>query len=40
MHAILPIKNKGTSDWKHSWIPVLGPIAGGLLAALLFKFIN
>jgi glycerol uptake facilitator protein len=37
MHAILPIKNKGTSDWRHSWIPVVGPIVGGLLAAVLFK---
>jgi len=37
MHAILPIKNKGTSDWQHSWIPVIGPIIGGVLAAFLFK---
>ena len=40
MHAILPMKNKGTSDWKYSWVPVLGPIVGGLLAALLFKVIS
>lgn len=40
MHAILPIKNKGTSDWAHSWIPVFGPIIGGLLAAVLFQFIH
>ncbi len=38
MHMILPMKNKGTSDWKYSWIPVIGPIAGGLLAAFLYKF--
>lgn len=37
MHAILPIKNKGTSDWNHSWIPVLGPIIGAVIAAFLFK---
>ena len=37
MHAILPIKNKGNSDWGYSWIPVLAPIAGGLLAAFIFK---
>ncbi|MEK7818316.1 MAG: MIP/aquaporin family protein [Bacteroidota bacterium] len=37
MHAILPIKNKGTSDWSYSWIPVLGPIIGGVLAAFLFN---
>ena len=32
-HAALPIPGKGDSDWGYSWIPVLGPIAGGLLAA-------
>jgi glycerol uptake facilitator protein len=40
MHAILPIKNKGTNDWKHSWIPVLGPIIGGLIAAVLYRLIQ
>ncbi|MFT4154553.1 MIP/aquaporin family protein [Parafilimonas sp.] len=40
MHAVLPIKNKGISDWKYSWIPVAGPIIGGLLAALVFKLIG
>ncbi len=35
-HFILPIKNKGGSDWKYSWIPVVGPVIGGALAALLF----
>lgn len=38
IHAILPIKGKGKSDWTYSWIPVVGPIIGGLAAALLFKF--
>ena len=36
MHAILPIKSKGSSDWTYSWIPVIGPIAGAALAALLY----
>ncbi len=40
MHAILPIKNKGGSDWSYGWIPVLGPIAGGLLAAILAGFLS
>ncbi len=35
-HAILPIKGKGSSNWGYSWIPVLGPIAGALLAQLLY----
>lgn len=37
IHALLPIKGKGKSDWSYSWIPVVGPIAGGLVAALFFK---
>ena len=36
MHAILPIRNKGNSDWSYSWVPVVGPIAGGLVAVLLY----
>jgi len=35
-HAILPIPGKGSSDWGYSWIPVVGPIIGGIIAALLF----
>lgn len=36
-HAFLPIKGKGSSDWSYSWVPVVGPIVGGVLAALLAK---
>ena len=39
MHFILPIKNKGNSDWGYSWIPVVGPVVGGVLAALVFKML-
>jgi glycerol uptake facilitator protein len=35
IHALLPIKSKASSDWSYSWIPVIGPIFGGVLAALL-----
>lgn len=35
-HAFLPIPNKGDPDWGYAWVPVLGPIIGGSLAALLF----
>lgn len=33
-HAILPIPGKGSSDWGYSWVPVFGPIVGGVLAGL------
>ncbi|TFD84201.1 MIP/aquaporin family protein [Cryobacterium psychrotolerans] len=31
-HFLLPIKGKGGSDWAYSWVPVVGPVIGGLLA--------
>lgn len=36
MHAILPIPNKGSSDWGYAWIPVVGPILGAVIAAFIF----
>ena len=36
-HAILPIAGKGGSDWGYSWIPVVGPMAGGAIAAVALK---
>lgn len=38
MHALLPIK--GSSDWGYAWIPVIGPILGALIAAVLFVALN
>jgi len=35
MHAILPIQNKGTSDWGYAWIPVIGPAAGAAIGAFI-----
>ncbi|GAB97969.1 glycerol uptake facilitator protein [Kineosphaera limosa] len=34
-HAILPIPGKGDSNWRYAWVPVVGPILGGLAAGLL-----
>lgn len=39
-HAILPIPNKGTNDWAYSWVPIIGPLAGAVLAAGLFLIIH
>ena len=36
-HAVLPISGKGGSDWGYAWIPVAGPIIGGVIAAVLYK---
>jgi glycerol uptake facilitator protein len=35
-HAILPIKQKGSSNWKYAWIPIIGPFIGGALAAAVY----
>ncbi|MFO0980024.1 MAG: MIP/aquaporin family protein [Planctomycetaceae bacterium] len=40
MHFLLPIPGKRDSDWGYSWIPVIGPVLGGVLAALLFKALS
>ncbi len=39
-HAILPIAGKGSNDWEYSWIPVVGPIIGGILGAGLFVLLG
>ncbi len=36
-HAILPIAGKGSSDWGYAWIPIVGPIVGGVLGAMFYK---
>jgi len=36
-HFILPIIGKGPSDWGYSWIPVIGPILGGITGALSYN---
>lgn len=40
VHALVPIKNKGSNGWRYSWIPVVGPILGGALAAGIAMFLQ
>lgn len=37
MHALLPIKGKGGSDWGYAWVPVVGPIIGALVASGVYR---
>lgn len=39
-HALLPIPNKGPSEWYYAWIPVTASLAGGAVGAALFMAIN
>lgn len=36
-HAFLPIKGKGGGDWGYAWVPVVGPLLGAVLAALVYR---
>ncbi|KIL37646.1 glycerol transporter [Cohnella kolymensis] len=36
-HFLLPVAGKGSSDWAYAPIPVIGPIIGGILAALFYQ---
>lgn len=38
-HAFLPISGKGGSDWSYAWVPVLGPLLGAAIAALIWRVI-
>lgn len=39
-HAVLPIPGKGGSDWGYSWIPVAGPLVGGVIGAVLYTILG
>jgi glycerol uptake facilitator protein len=39
-HAVLPIKNKGSSNWGYAWVPVVGPLIGAVIAGVLANIVN
>lgn len=39
-HALLPIKDKGHSNWKYAWIPIVGPFVGAIIAAVLYLILK
>jgi len=39
VHALIPMKGKRDSDWGYSWIPVMGPVVGAGIAALVYYLI-
>ena len=39
-HAILPLKNKGQSDWAYAWLPIVAPLCGAALASCLFLLLQ
>lgn len=40
VHALIPMKGKGNSNWGYAWIPVIGPVIGATLAALLHLYLK
>lgn len=36
VHTLLPIRHKGSSNWRYAWVPITGPAAGAAIAAILF----
>jgi glycerol uptake facilitator protein len=40
MHAVLPIPQKGATNWSYAPVPVIGPLVGGAVAALLARVVG
>ena len=38
-HFVLPIAGKGDSNWSYAWVPIVGPILGGILGAWFYKLL-
>ncbi len=39
-HAVCPIKDKGSNDWNYAWVPIVGPVIGGITAAIVFMIVK
>ena len=39
-HSLLPMKQKGSSNWKYAWVPIIGPFIGAVIAALLYSLLK
>jgi glycerol uptake facilitator protein len=39
-HAVLPIPGKGDSDFSYGWIPVVAPLVGGIIGAVLWSILG
>jgi glycerol uptake facilitator protein len=39
-HFLLPIPGKGSSDWGYAWIPIVGPLLGGVTGAALYSMLG
>jgi glycerol uptake facilitator protein len=39
-HALLPIAGKTNSDWRYSWVPILGPAIGACMAGLVLRYLG
>ncbi len=37
VHALMPVPNKGGSNWNYSWVPVVAPIAGAVVGIFIYK---
>ncbi len=40
VHALLPLKHKGSSEWKYAWVPIIGPFVGAAIAAAFYIILN
>lgn len=39
VHALYPLKQKGSSQWDYSWVPVVAPLLGGIAGTFVFKLL-